>query len=227
MRGLRLLIAEGGKGQKGAKGEKSLSGPHTSHYNAPMPFRQVDQAAVRKAVRSILKAVGEDPDREGLRDTPARVARMYVELCEGLRKDPRQDLKARFHERYDEVVLVKDIAFHSICEHHLLPFVGKVHIGYMPNGQVLGLSKVARIVDTLAHRPQVQERLTTQIAELLDRELKPKGVAVVMEASHACMTIRGVKKPGTSVTTSAMLGHFRTDPASRAEVMALIGGPRC
>ena len=189
----------------------------------PTP-KPVDQAAIRKAVRQILKAVGEDPDREGLLETPDRVARMYVELCEGLRKDPRQDLKARFREKYDEVVLVRDIAFHSICEHHLLPFVGKVHVGYMPNGQVLGLSKLARIVDTFAHRPQVQERLTNQIAELLDRELKPKGVAVVMEASHACMTIRGVKKPGTSVTTSAMLGQFRTNPASRAEVMSLIRG---
>ena len=192
----------------------------------PIYEKDVDQPAIRRAVREILKAVGEDPDREGLRDTPARVARMYAELCEGLRKDPRMDLKARFHERYDEVVLVKDIPFHSICEHHLLPFVGQVHIGYMPNGQVLGLSKLARIVDTLAHRPQVQERLTNQVAELIESELKPKGVAVVVEAVHACMTIRGVKKPGTSVTTSAMLGHFRTNPASRAEVMALIRGPR-
>ena len=190
----------------------------------PIQSKDVDQASIRRAVRDILKAVGENPDREGLRDTPARVARMYAELCEGLRKDPRADLKARFRERYDEVVLVRDIAFHSICEHHLLPFVGKVHVGYMPNGQVLGLSKLARIVDTFAHRPQVQERLTNQIAELLDKELKPKGVAVVVEATHACMTIRGVKKPGTSVTTSAMLGHFRTSPASRAEVMALIRG---
>ena len=185
-------------------------------------MKPVDQAAIRKAVRQILEAVGEDPDREGLRDTPARVARMYAEMCEGLRKDPREDLKARFKERYDEVVLVRDIPFHSLCEHHLLPFIGKVHVGYVPNGQVLGLSKVARIVDTLAHRPQVQERLTNQIAELLHTELKPKGVAVVMEASHACMTIRGVRKPGTSVTTSAMLGCFRTHPATRAEVMALI-----
>ncbi len=186
--------------------------------------RPVDQAAIARAVRSILEAVGEDPDREGLRDTPDRVARMYVELCEGLRKDPRQDLKALFHERYDEVVLVKGIPFHSLCEHHLMPFVGQVHIGYIPNGQVLGLSKLARIVDSLAHRPQVQERLTTQIAELLGGELKPKGVAVIIEATHTCMTIRGVKKPGTSVMTSAMLGRFRTSPASRAEVMALIHG---
>ncbi len=190
----------------------------------PIYEKDVDQPAIRRAVREILKAVGEDPDREGLRDTPARVARMYAELCEGLRKDPRKDLKARFRERYDEVVLVKDIPFHSLCEHHLLPFIGKVHVGYLPSGQVLGLSKVARIVDTLAHRPQVQERLTTQIAELLNRELKPKGVAVVMEASHACMTIRGVKKPGSAMITSAMLGHFRRDPAARAEVMALIRG---
>lgn len=190
------------------------------------PKPPVDHAAIERAVRAILKAVGEDPEREGLKDTPARVARMYAELCEGLRKDPRQDLKARFRERYDEVVLIKDIPFHSLCEHHLLPFVGHVHIGYLPNGQVLGLSKLARIVDTLAHRPQVQERLTTQVADLLETELKPKGVAVVMEAVHSCMTIRGVKKPGTSVTTSAMLGRFRSDAASRAEVLALIRSPR-
>ena len=197
--------------------------PSKHAHLRPVP-RPVDQAAIARAVRSILEAVGEDPDREGLRDTPARVARMYAELCEGLRKDPRQDLTALFHERYDEVVLVKGIPFHSICEHHLLPFVGQVHIGYIPNGQVLGLSKLARIVDSLAHRPQVQERLTTQIAELLAGELKPKGVAVIIEAAHTCMTIRGVKKPGTSVMTSAMLGRFRTSPASRAEVMALIHG---
>ena len=190
----------------------------------PIQSKDVDQASIRRAVRDILKAVGEDPDREGLRDTPDRVARMYAELCEGLRKDPREDLKARFHERYDEVVLVRDIPFHSICEHHVLPFIGKVHIGYLPKGQVLGLSKLARIVDTLAHRPQVQERLTTQVAELLNRELRPKGVVVVMEASHACMTIRGVKKPGTTMTTSAMLGHFRRNAAARAEVLALIRG---
>ncbi|MEK7338988.1 MAG: GTP cyclohydrolase I FolE [candidate division NC10 bacterium] len=189
------------------------------------PKPPVDQPAIERAVRAILKAVGEDPEREGLKDTPARVARMYAELFEGLRKDPRQDLKARFRESYDEVVLVKDIRFHSMCEHHLLPFTGQVHIGYLPNGQVLGLSKLARIVDTLAHRPQVQERLTTQIADLLETELKPKGVAVVMEAVHSCMTIRGVKKPGTSVTTSAMLGRFRSDAASRAEVLALLRCP--
>ncbi len=190
----------------------------------PIQKKEVDQSAIRRAVRDILRAVGEDPDREGLLDTPARVARMYSELCEGLRKDPREDLKARFREHCDEVVLVKDISFHSLCEHHLLPFIGKVHVGYLPSGQVLGLSKIARIVDTLAHRPQVQERLTNQIAELLNRELKPKGVVVVMEASHACMTIRGVKKPGASMITSAMLGHFRRDPAARAEVLALIRG---
>lgn len=194
-------------------------------HTCPRPVtRPVDQVAIARAVRSILEAVGEDPDREGLRDTPARVARMYAELCEGLRKDPRRDLKALFHECYDEVVLVKGIPFHSLCEHHLLPFIGQVHIGYIPNGQVLGLSKLARIVDSLAHRPQVQERLTNQIAEILGRELKPKGVAVVIEATHTCMTIRGVKKPGTSVTTSAMLGYFRRNPATRAEFMALIRG---
>lgn len=200
---------------------------HRGCIDIPAPVkRPIDQAAIARAVRTILTAIGEDPRREGLRDTPARVARMYAELCEGLRQEPRDVLKTRFRERYDEVVLVKDIPFHSLCEHHLLPFVGRAHIGYIPHGQVLGLSKLARIVDVLAHRPQVQERLTNQVADIIACELKPKGVAVVIEATHTCMTIRGVKKPGTWMTTSAMLGSFRKDPASRAEVLSLIRGPR-
>lgn len=188
------------------------------------PARAVDRGAIERAVRQILAAVGEDPDREGLRETPARVARMYAEVFAGLREDPAVHTRVRFTEKYDEIVLVKDIPFHSICEHHLLPFVGQVHVAYIPNGQVIGISKLARVVDAFAKRPQVQERLTNQIAALLARELKPRGVAVVMEAVHTCMTIRGVKKPGGKVTTSAMLGGFRTNPASRGEVMTLIHG---
>ncbi len=186
--------------------------------------KPIDQKAIEKAVREILVAVGENPDREGLANTPARVARMYAEVFQGLREDPAIHTRVCFTEKYDEVVLVKDIPFYSICEHHLLPFIGQVHVAYIPNGQVLGISKVARVVDGFARRPQVQERLTNQIADLLNRELKPKGVAVVMEAVHTCMTIRGVKKPGGKVTTSAMLGGFRTNPASRGEVMTLIHG---
>lgn len=186
--------------------------------------RPVDQKAIEKAVRSILKAVGEDPEREGLKGTPGRVARMYAEVFQGLRENAADHTRVCFSEKYDEIVLVKDIPFYSICEHHLLPFMGQVHVAYIPNGQVLGISKVARVVDAFARRPQVQERLTNQIAHLLNKELRPKGVAVVMEAVHTCMTIRGVKKPGGKVTTSAMLGGFRSNPASRSEVMTLIHG---
>lgn len=186
--------------------------------------RPVDQKAIEKAVRSILKAVGEDPEREGLKGTPGRVARMYAEVFQGLRENAADHTRVCFSEKYDEIVLVKDIPFYSICEHHLLPFMGQVHVAYIPNGQVLGISKVARVVDAFARRPQVQERLTNQIADLLNKELRPKGVAVVMEAVHTCMTIRGVKKPGGKVTTSAMLGGFRSNPASRSEVMTLIHG---
>ncbi len=186
--------------------------------------RPVDQKSIEKAVRQILLAVGEDPEREGLKNTPARVARMYAEVFQGLRADPSSHTRVRFTEKYDEIVLVKDIPFYSICEHHLLPFVGQVHVAYIPAGQVIGISKIARVVDSFAHRPQVQERLTNQIADLLNRELSPRGVAVVMEATHTCMTIRGVKKSGGKVTTSAMLGGFRSNPASRSEVMTLIHG---
>ena len=188
------------------------------------PAVQIDTKAIEQAVRAILVAVGEDPEREGLKNTPARVARMYAEVFQGLRQDPAEQTRVRFTEKYDEIVLVKDIPFYSICEHHLLPFVGQVHVAYIPNGQVLGISKIARVVDGFSHRPQVQERLTNQIADLINRELSPKGVAVVMEAVHTCMTIRGVKKPGGKVTTSAMLGGFRTNSASRSEVMTLIHG---
>jgi GTP cyclohydrolase I len=177
-------------------------------------------------VREILAAVGEDPDREGLLETPARVARMYAELFSGLGQDPRVHLRTAFQEKYDEIVLVRDIAFNSVCEHHLLPFIGRAHIGYLPAGRVLGLSKLARIVETISHRPQVQERMTEQIATLLEEELGAKGVAVVIEATHTCMTVRGVRKPGSMCVTSAMKGVFRANVSSRAEVMSLIYGHR-
>ena len=187
---------------------------------------QVDLPRIQKAVREILIAVGENPDREGLQETPARVARMYAEMFGGLRQDPREHLKKVFTETYDEVVLVKDISFCSMCEHHLLPFIGKAHIAYVPNGKVLGLSKLARVVEVVSRRPQVQERMTEEIANLMVSELDAKGVAVVVEASHSCMTIRGVRKPGSMCVTSAMKGLFRANVSSRAEVMQLIFGER-
>jgi GTP cyclohydrolase I len=186
----------------------------------------VDHARIEKAVREILIAVGEDPDREGLLETPARVARMYAEIFSGLHKDPRVHLKRVFTENYDEIVLVRDIEFHSMCEHHLLPFSGKAHVGYLPNGKVVGLSKLARVVDEVARRPQVQERLTETVADLLVEELGAKGVAVVVEAVHTCMTIRGIRKPGSECVTSAMKGLFRSNVSSRAEVLSLIFGRR-
>lgn len=186
----------------------------------------VDHGRIERAVREILAAVGENPDREGLLETPARVARMYAEMFAGLHLDPREHLKKFFTENYDEVVLVKDISFCSMCEHHLLPFIGHAHLAYVPSGKVLGLSKLARVVEVVARRPQVQERMTQEIAQLLESELGAKGVAVVVEASHSCMTIRGIKKPGSLCVTSSMKGLFRSNVSSRAEVMQLIYGGR-
>ena len=187
---------------------------------------KIDHARIERAVREILLAVGEDPDREGLRETPARVARMYAELFAGLHLDPRRHLKKFFTERYDEVVLVRDISFQSMCEHHMLPFLGKAHVAYLPGPRIVGLSKLARVVEEVARRPQVQERMTEQIANLLVEELQVKGVAVIIEAEHTCMTIRGVRKPGSLCITSAMKGHFRTGSSTRAELMTLIYGDR-
>ncbi len=186
----------------------------------------VDLARIRRAVREILLAIGEDPDREGLVETPDRVARMYAEVFQGLHQDPRVHLTKLFTQKYDELVLVRDIRFESTCEHHLLPFIGKAHVAYIPNGQVVGLSKIPRVIDVLSKRPQLQERLTEEVAELLMSELKAKGVAVVMEASHSCMTIRGVHKPGSSFITSALRGACKDRSATRAEVLALINGSR-
>ncbi len=182
----------------------------------------VDLAAIEKAVRMILTAVGEDPDRAGLEDTPRRVARMYREMFQGLHVDPARHLRVIFPESYDEMVLVRDISFNSMCEHHLLPFSGVAHVAYLPNGHVTGLSKLARLVDEVARRPQVQERMTQTIADLMQDELKTRGVAVVVKAEHSCMSIRGIRKPGSLTVTSALRGVFKTDPASRAEVLALM-----
>jgi len=186
----------------------------------------VDRPRIERAMREILLAVGEDPDREGLRETPARVARMYAELFRGLHQDPRRHLKKFFSETCDEVVLVRDISFNSMCEHHMLPFMGTAHVAYLPGDRVIGLSKLARVVEEVARRPQVQERMTEQIANLLVEELHAKGVAVVVEAVHTCMTIRGVRKPGAICVTSAMKGCFRTKASTRAELMTLIYGDR-
>lgn len=184
--------------------------------------KEIDQPRIERAVREILAAIGEDPDREGLKDTPARVGRMYAELFSGLRARPAEHLRRVFEERYDELVLVRDISFNSMCEHHLLPFTGVAHVGYLPSGRVAGLSKLARVVEDISRRPQVQERMTHQIADLLASELEAKGVIVVLEATHTCMTIRGVKKPGSLMITSAVRGLFKTNQATRAEAMAFI-----
>jgi GTP cyclohydrolase I len=190
----------------------------------PLPGAPVDIPRIEKAVREILIAVGEDPDREGLLKTPNRVARAYGELMAGMRTDPRVHLKTVFNERYDEVVLLRDIQFHSLCEHHLLPFTGRAHVAYLPDGKVVGLSKLARLVEGFARRPQVQERLTTEIADALMEELSPQGAACVIEATHTCMTIRGANKPGSTMVTSALRGVFKDNPSSRAEVLSLIHG---
>ncbi len=190
---------------------------------APAP---VDLPRIERAVKEILAAVGEDPTRDGLLETPSRVARMYAELFAGLHLQPGRHLKKTFAEEYDELVLVRDISFNSMCEHHLLPFIGSAHVGYLPRGKVVGLSKLARVVEEVSQRPQVQERMTHQIADLLQQELDPKGVIVLLEASHSCMTIRGIRKPGSLTITSAVRGLFKSNVSSRAEVMSLINGPR-
>ena len=184
--------------------------------------KKVDKERIEKAVREILLAVGEDVDREGLKRTPERVGRMYTELLGGMRENPEVHLRSVFKENYDEIVLLRDIPFYSVCEHHLMPFIGTAHVAYLPSGLVLGVSKLARIVDCFARRLQTQERLTFQIADFLMSNLKPLGVTVVLEASHSCMTIRGVKKPGSMMVTSALRGIFKKDPRSRSEVLSLM-----
>lgn len=186
----------------------------------------VDTARIEKAVREILLAVGEDPDRDGLVETPARVARMYAEICSGLHEDPAVHLATTFEADHDEMVMVRDIPLYSVCEHHLAPFIGKAHVAYIPNddGRVIGLSKFARLVDGYARRPQVQERLTSQVADALWSTLDPKGVMVVVEAEHLCMSMRGVRKAGSTTVTSAVRGLFRSSVATREEAMRFIQG---
>ncbi len=182
----------------------------------------MDREKLMTATRLILEAIGEDPDREGLRDTPRRVADMYAEVFEGLAVDPSDYLAVGFEEQHKEMVILKDIPFHSMCEHHLLPFIGKAHVGYIPNGRIVGLSKLARVVEGFARRPQLQERLTSQIADTIVEAVNPRGVGVVIEAQHMCMIIRGVKKPGSTMVTSAMRGIFRNNPPTRAEFLHFI-----
>jgi len=181
---------------------------------------------VRAAVRELLLAIGENPDRDGLRDTPARVGRLFAEVFSGLHVDPRVLLRKTFEVDHEEMVLQKDILFSSFCEHHLLPFSGHVHVAYIPTGRVVGLSKLARVVDALARKPQIQERLTQEIADLIHEELAPRGVLVVIEAEHTCMTVRGVRKAGTVCVTSAARGVYQTNAAARAEVLGHINSPR-
>ena len=186
---------------------------------------QVDLAAIEAAVRTILVAIGEDPEREGLRETPQRVARMYSEIFDGIHRDPGEVVDAFFgDEHYQEIVMVRDIPFYSSCEHHLVPFHGKAHIAYIPQGRVTGLSKLARLIEGYARRPQLQERLTAQVADSLMDRLDPLGVMVVIEAEHLCMSMRGVRKPGSITVTSAVRGSLATNPSTRAEAIALMNG---
>ena len=181
-----------------------------------------DQEKVEKAIRMILEAIGEDPEREGLKNTPARVGRMYQEIFCGLHEDPKSHLQVLFTEDHEEMVLVKDIPFYSVCEHHLLPFIGKAHIAYIPSGSIVGLSELAKALEHLAKRPQVQERLTAQLADMIMDRLKPKGCMVVIDAEHLCMSMRGIKKPGSRTTTSAVRGIFRSKQSTREEMLSLI-----
>jgi GTP cyclohydrolase I len=202
----------------------------TEHVTPPSAeaaaMSRIDQPRIERAVREILEALGEDPDRDGLRATPARVARMYADRFGGLHMDPAQVLRTVFDADHDEMVIVRDIGLYSTCEHHLVPFHGVAHVGYIPNdeGQITGLSKLARLVDLFARRPQVQERLTSQVADALVEQLKPRGVIVVVEAEHLCMSMRGVRKPGAKTVTSAVRGLFRDSTSTRAEAMSLILG---
>ena len=194
----------------------------------PVAPRPVDRPRIEAAVREILLAVGEDPDRDGLKNTPARVARMYEEVLAGIREDGDEHLKVTFEAGHDEMVMVRDIPFQSLCEHHMVPFIGKAHVAYIPNadGRITGLSKLARLVDAYAKRLQVQEKLTTQVADELERSLQPKGVLVVIEAEHLCMSMRGVRKPGSTTVTSAVRGLFRDNVATRSEAMQFIHANR-
>jgi len=193
-----------------------------------MERQPIDKAAIEAAMGAVIKAMGEDPTREGLLDTPCRVAEMYAELFAGMNMDPVAELSVGFEEGHREMVILRDIPFYSMCEHHLLPFYGVAHVGYIPNenGRVVGASKLARVVEIFAKRPQLQERMTTQIADTMCKALQPDGVAVVIEAEHLCMTMRGIKKPGSNIVTSATRGLFRSRAATRAEFLSLLRGAR-
>ena len=193
-----------------------------SIQSIPRDADSYDAAAVEASVRNILIAIGEDPDREGLRDTPRRVAAMYLEVFEGLFQDPAAALSVSFEENHDEMVILREIPFYSICEHHFMPFHGQAHVGYLPNGHIVGLSKIARALEIFARRPQIQERLTTQLASCIEEVVGARGVGVVIEAEHLCMTSRGIRKPGSKMVTSAMRGEFRVDDRTRQEFLGLI-----
>lgn len=184
----------------------------------------IDQERIKAAVLDLIKALGEDPEREGLAETPRRIAEMYTEIFSGLHSDPTEHLKVGFEVAHDEMVLLRNIPFYSICEHHFLPFCGEAHVGYVPDGRVVGISKLARVVEGFARRPQIQEQLTTQIADAIMEALQPDGVAVVIEAEHLCMTMRGVKKPGSRMVTSALRGRFKESGLTRAEFLSLVHG---
>ena len=188
-----------------------------------MPRAAADRDALIATLHTMIDNLGLNPDDEGLADTPRRIADMYLELFQGLWQDPAEVLNVTFDEKYDEMVILRDIPFYSMCEHHFLPFHGQAHVGYLPDGKIVGLSKLARAVEIFAHRPQVQERLTSQIADCIETELGAKGVGVVINAEHLCMTARGVRKPGSSMVTSAMRGRFRSDMSTRSEFLRLIG----
>ncbi|MDZ7677861.1 MAG: GTP cyclohydrolase I FolE [Acidimicrobiales bacterium] len=208
-------------------GRPTTAGPLRSP-TSPNGSDPIDRPRVAAAVRELLLAVGEDPDRDGLIRTPDRVAEMYAEILSGIHDDPSRHLEVMFEADHDEMIMVRDISFSSICEHHLIPFIGRAHVAYVPgdDGRITGLSKLARLVDGFARRPQVQERLTSQVADCLMERLAPRGTLVVVEAEHLCMTMRGIRKPGSVTVTSAVRGLFREDQATRAEAMNLIGFSR-
>jgi GTP cyclohydrolase I len=205
----------------------SGSGPGGDGHTATGVGREVDRERIVAAVREILLAIGEDPDRDGLARTPVRIGDMYAEIFAGLHQDAAQHLAVRFEAEHDEMILVRDIPLYSMCEHHLIPFIGRAHVAYIPgpDGRITGLSKLARLVDVYAKRPQVQERLTTDIADTLERELQPRGVFVSIEAEHLCMSMRGVRKPGSLTVTQAVRGLFKSNAPTRAEVMSLLATP--
>ncbi len=198
--------------------------PNTKNTSRTNDNAHSTDSKIEKAVREILLLIGEDPERDGLLNTPNRVARMCKELFSGVQKDPKDEITITYRENHDEIILVKDISFYSVCEHHLIPFFGTAHVAYLPkNGIITGLSKIARVVDTTSKRPQLQERMTSQIANAILEKLNPLGVAVVLEAEHLCMSMRGIRKPGSKTVTSVLKGIFQTNQASRAEVLSLIG----